>query len=163
MSHQRTEVPVYKRDVNEQIVEGIGEQVMKKSCENRFYLKKKLFRFQYQPSTTINDHIILFNKLVADLLNLEENVKDEDNAWLLLASLLDEYDHLVTTLLHGKDEVIFDEMCNALYNTEIKKNTGTLRWRHMQPEIIHKAINPTRRVDPNREANLVKMNVPFFS
>ena len=53
---------------------------MKKSCENRFYLKKKLLHFQYQPGTTINDHIALFNKLVVDLLNLEETVKNEDKA-----------------------------------------------------------------------------------
>ena len=79
-----------------------------------------MFCFQYKPSTTINDHIALFNKL-ADLLNLEENVKDEDKALLLLASLSDEYDHLVTTLIHGKDKVIFNEVYNALYNTEIKK------------------------------------------
>ena len=94
---------------------------MNKSYENRLYLKKKLFRFQYKPGTIINDHIALFNKLVANLLNLEENVKNEDKALLLLTSLPDEYDHLVTTLIHGKDKVIFNEVYNALYNTEIKK------------------------------------------
>ena len=99
----------------------LENKFMKKSCENRLYLKKKLFRFQYQPGTTINEHIALFNKLVADLLNLEENVKDEDKALLLLASLPDEYDHLITTILHGKNEVTFDEVYNALYNTEIRK------------------------------------------
>ena len=54
----------------------LENKFMKNSCENRLYLKKKLFRFQYQPCTTINDHIALFNKLMADLLNLEEIVKD---------------------------------------------------------------------------------------
>ena len=83
---------------------------MKKSCENRLYLKKKLFCFQYQLGTTINDHTSLFNKLVTHLLNLEENMKDEDMALLLSASLFDEYNHFVTTLVHGKDKVIFDEI-----------------------------------------------------
>ena len=58
----------------------LENKFMKKSCENRLYLKKKLFHFQYQPSTTINDHIALFNKLVVDLLNLEKTVKNEDKA-----------------------------------------------------------------------------------
>ena len=80
---------------------------------------------------------------------------------LLLAFLPDEYDHLVTTLLYDKDKLTFDEVYNALYNTKIKKNTGMLQWRHMQPEIGHKAINPIRKVDLNREADLVKMNVPL--
>ena len=58
---------------------------------------------------------------MVDLLNLKENVKDEGKALLLLASLPNEYDHLVTTLLHGKHEVTFDEEYNALYNIEIRK------------------------------------------
>ena len=53
-------------------------------------------------------------------------MKDKDKALLLLAFIPDEYDHLVTTLLHGKDNVTFDEVYNALYNIEIRKNTGTL-------------------------------------
>ena len=72
---------------------------MKKSCENQLYLKKKLFCFQYQPGTTIDDYITLFSKLVVDFLNLEETVKDDDKALLLLASLFDEYDHLVIFIL----------------------------------------------------------------
>ena len=99
----------------------LENKFMKKSCENRLYLKNKLFHFQYQPGTTINEHIVLFNKLVADLLNLEVTVGDEDKDLLLLASLPNEYDYLVTTFFHGKDEVKFDEVYNALYNTEIRK------------------------------------------
>ena len=80
-----------------------------------------MFCFQYHLGTTINDHIILFNKLVADLLNLEKIVKDENKALLLLASLPNEYDHLVTTLFHDKDNVTFNKVCNALNNIEIRK------------------------------------------
>ena len=99
----------------------LENKFMKKSCENQIYLKKKLFCFQYQSGTTVNDHIALFNKLVADLLNLKKKLKYEDKALLLLAFFLDEYDHFATTLLHGKDKVTFDKVYNALYNTEIKK------------------------------------------
>ena len=44
----------------------------------------------------------------------------------------------------------------------IIKNTGTLKCRLMQPEVVHKVVNPTRKVDLNRKVDLVKMNVPFF-
>ncbi|KAK9177553.1 hypothetical protein WN944_029576 [Citrus x changshan-huyou] len=46
---------------------------------------------------------------------------DEDKALLLLNSLPDEYDNLTTTLLHGKDNVIFDDVCSVLYNSKTRK------------------------------------------
>ena len=58
---------------------------------------------------------------MADLLNLKVTVGNEDKVLLLLASLPDEYDHLVTTLLYGKDNMTFNEVYNALYNSEIRK------------------------------------------
>ena len=101
---------------------------MKQSLENRLYIKKKLYRFTYAPGISINEHVNSFNKILADLLNLDEKFEDEDKALLLLNSL-PEYDHLTTTLLYGKDSVIFDGkdnvtfdiVCNALYNSETRK------------------------------------------
>ncbi|KAH9666232.1 hypothetical protein KPL70_020569 [Citrus sinensis] len=94
---------------------------MKKSLENRLYMKKKLFRFTYALGMSMNDHVNSFNKILAYLLNLDERFEDEDKALLLLNSLPDEYDHLTTTLLHGKDSVTFDVVCSALYNSETRK------------------------------------------
>ena len=99
----------------------LENKFMKKSGQNRLYLKKKLFRFEYLPGTTINDHITAFNQLVADLLNMDETFKDEDLALMLLASFSDEFDHLITSLLIGKDKVSFEEVCTALYSYEIRK------------------------------------------
>lgn len=55
------------------------------------------------------------------MINLDETFKDEDLALMLLASLPDEYDHLITALLIGKDKVSFDEVCTALYSHEIRR------------------------------------------
>lgn len=78
---------------------------MKKNSQNKLLMKKILFRFDYRPGTSMNDHITAFNQLVANLLNLDETFKDEDLALMLLSSLPDEFEHLETTLLHGKEEV----------------------------------------------------------
>ena len=94
---------------------------MKKSLENRIYMKKKLYRFTYAPGMSMNDHMNSLNMMLADLLNLDEKFEDEDKALLLLNFLLDEYDHLTTTLLHGKDNVIFDTVCSVLYNSKTRK------------------------------------------
>ncbi|NAW11112.1 hypothetical protein FGF88_25230, partial [Salmonella sp. gx-h1] len=57
----------------------------------------------------------------ADLLNLDDKFKDEDNALLLLNSFPNEYDHLTTILLHGKDTITFDAVCSELYRSETRK------------------------------------------
>ncbi|KAH9800324.1 hypothetical protein KPL71_000620 [Citrus sinensis] len=101
--------------------ETLEEKYMKKSLENRLYMKKKLYRFTYTHGMSMNDHANSFNKILADLLNLDERFEDEDKALLLLNSLPDKYDHLTTTLLHGKDSVTFDAVCSALYNSETRK------------------------------------------
>ena len=92
----------------------LEEKFLTKSLENRLYMKKKLYRFTYAPGMSMNDHVNSFNKILADLLNLDEKFEDEDKALLLLNSLPDEYDHLTTTLLHGKDTITFDAVCSAL-------------------------------------------------
>ena len=84
-------------------------------------MKKKLYRFTYTHGMSMNDHVNLFNKILAELLNLDERFEDEDKALLLLNSLLDEYDHFTTTLLHRKNNITFDAVCSALYNSDIRK------------------------------------------
>ncbi|KAM0995986.1 hypothetical protein ACFX2C_006047 [Malus domestica] len=93
---------------------------MTKSAENRLHLKKKLYRFQYNEGTKMIRHLDAFNKLIADLLNLDEDIKDEDKALILLNSLPDFYEHFVTTIMHGKETVKFEDMSNALMNYEMR-------------------------------------------
>ena len=70
---------------------------------------------------SMNDHVNLFNKILAYLLNLDEKFKDEDKVLLLLNFLPGEYIHLTTTLLYGKDNVTFDDVCSVLYNSKTTK------------------------------------------
>ncbi|KAK0597034.1 hypothetical protein LWI29_021128 [Acer saccharum] len=96
----------------------LEDKYMTKSLENRLYLKKKLFRFTYVPGMSINNHINMFNKILADLLNLDEHFSEEDKALLLINSLHDEYDHLSTTLFMGR--IIFLLMLYVLRCTTVK-------------------------------------------
>ena len=70
---------------------------------------------------SISSHINKLNKLIVDLLNLNETFKDERKAMLLIGSLLDELDNLCITLIHGKDKLSFEEVCSTLLNFEIRK------------------------------------------
>ena len=102
-------------------MEGVRRKILKKSNQNKLYLKKRLFRFDYVPGTTMNDHITNFNQLVIDLLNLDVTFNDEDKALMLLGSLPEEFEFLETTLLHGKAEVTFSEVTAALRGYEQRK------------------------------------------
>ncbi|KAI4332242.1 hypothetical protein L6164_017166 [Bauhinia variegata] len=99
----------------------LEDKFMKKSTENKLYMRTKLYRFQYLPGTTMNKHITRFDSLVTDLLNLDENINDTDKALILLASLPDEYEHLIASMLAGKETITFKEATTALYSNEIRK------------------------------------------
>ena len=99
----------------------LEERFLKKSCQNKLHLKKRLFRFTFVSGSTMNSHITSFNQLVTDLINLDETFKDEDLALMLLGSLPEEFEFLETTLLHGKAAVSLSEVCAALYSYELRK------------------------------------------
>ncbi|GJX90903.1 retrovirus-related pol polyprotein from transposon TNT 1-94 [Tanacetum coccineum] len=99
----------------------LEEKFLKKNCQNKLFMKKRLFRFTYVPSTTMNDHITSFNQLVTDLMNMDEVFKYQDLALILLGSLPEEYELLKTTLLNGKDDVSLSEVCDALYSKELRR------------------------------------------
>ncbi|KAE8684117.1 hypothetical protein F3Y22_tig00111151pilonHSYRG00072 [Hibiscus syriacus] len=99
----------------------LEEKFLKKSGQNKLYMKKRLFRFNYVPGTTMNDHITSFNQLVTDLMNMDVTFEDEDLALMLMGSLPDEFEYLETTLLHGKVDVSLSEVTAALYSYELRK------------------------------------------
>ncbi|GJX81498.1 retrovirus-related pol polyprotein from transposon TNT 1-94 [Tanacetum coccineum] len=100
---------------------GTIQKFLKKNCQNKLFMKKRLFRFTYVPGTTMNDHITSFNELVTDLMNMNEVFKDQDLALILLGSLPEEFELLETTLLNGKDDVSLSEVCTALYSKELRR------------------------------------------
>ena len=65
----------------------------------------------------MHDHVSRFEKLLTDLKNLDEVIKDEVKVMILLHLLPEEYSHFVTTLLYGKSVIILKDACIVL--TEI--------------------------------------------
>ena len=58
-------------------------------------MQKRLFRFDYKQGTTMNEHITMFNQLVADVLNLDVKFR--------------------------KENVSLDVVCSALYSHDLRK------------------------------------------
>ena len=87
---------------------------MSKSLTNKLYLKQKLYGLKMQEGTDLAQHINFFNHIISDLLRIEVKIKVEDQAMVLLCSLPLSYEHLVTTLIWGKDTISVEEITVAL-------------------------------------------------
>ncbi|TXG46307.1 hypothetical protein EZV62_028187 [Acer yangbiense] len=117
---------VMKETMASSLWKKLEDKYMTKSIENRLYLKKKLFHFQYKKGISMIEHLDNYNKILADLQNLDVEISDEDKALLLLNSLPDTYEHLTTTLLYGKDEVKFIDVSNTLVNKSIGRKINLI-------------------------------------
>ena len=79
-----------------------------------------------QEGSNLAEHINVFNQLLADLVKVEVKFDDEDREIILLCSLSRSYEHLVTTLTYGKEDVKVDDIVAALLaHDQRRKNNAT--------------------------------------
>ena len=96
----------------------LEEQFMSKTLTRKLYLKQKLYGLKIQEGSDLAEHINVFNQLIANLGKVDGKMDDEDMAIILLFSLPGSYEHLVTTLTYGKEDVKVDEIVTALLGHE---------------------------------------------
>ncbi|KAB2636356.1 hypothetical protein D8674_026890 [Pyrus ussuriensis x Pyrus communis] len=65
---------------------------------------------KYKKGTKMIGNLEEFNKPLAELTNLEEIIKDEDKAVILMNSLPKLYDPFVTTWIYGRKTIKYDEI-----------------------------------------------------
>lgn len=98
-----------------------------KSLTNRLYLKKKLYGLKLKEPDDFGKHLDEFNRIVTELASLDEKIEEEDKALLLLASLPESFDNIVTTLLFGKDTLKLDDVIGSLLiNDARRKSNGEM-------------------------------------
>jgi len=56
-----------------------------------------------------------------ELLTVNVKIDEEDKALILLSSRSESYDHIVTTMLYGKETLILEEVTSTLLSNEIRK------------------------------------------
>ncbi|CAL9031518.1 unnamed protein product [Prunus brigantina] len=95
-------------------MEEIGGEVYDQERRKSALLEETTLPISISFSISMHEHLNDYNKILADLANLDVQIPDEDKALCLLNSLPDDYDHLTTTLLYGKSEVKLDEVSAAL-------------------------------------------------
>jgi len=87
---------------------------MTKSLSNKLYLKKQPYELHINEETTVLEHLNFFNKVISKLLVVDVKIDEEDKALILLNLLPESYDHIVTTMLYGKETLILEEVTSTL-------------------------------------------------
>jgi len=106
---------------------------MTKSLSNKLYLKK-LYELCMKEGTAVLEYLNFFNKVINELLAIDVKIDEEDKALILLNSLPESYDHIMTTMLYGKETLILEEVTPTLLSNEIRKRsnqeerTGRVWW-----------------------------------
>ena len=91
---------------------------MKKTIENRLYLKQKLYSLKMTEGTSILSHLDKFDSVIIDLENVEVKIGEEDQAILLLCSLPLSFKHFRDTMIYGKDTISYSCVKSALKSKE---------------------------------------------
>jgi len=69
----------------------------------------------------IGERMSKYTKLFADLANMDELIKDEDKALILLSSLPDnDYKSFILILINSKQSLSYNELLVALVNHELR-------------------------------------------
>ncbi|KAK8921738.1 hypothetical protein KSP39_PZI020142 [Platanthera zijinensis] len=102
----------------------LEELYMSKSLTNKLYVKRQLYSLRMSESNKLLEHMNAFNKLISQLRSMDVKVEEEDQALLLLSSLPKSYDHLVTTILYGKDTLKMKEVMTTLLSNETRSKPG---------------------------------------
>jgi hypothetical protein len=98
---------------------------MTKSLTNKIYLKRQLYSLQMKEGTKIVDHLNVFNTLICQLNSMDVKYEDEDKAVMLLCSLPESWDHLVTSMWFSTTDTIdYDIVVGALLSEEMRRKSS---------------------------------------
>ena len=92
----------------------LESRYMSNSLTNKLLLKKKLYGLKMAQGSTLNQHISVFNQIISDLNRVHVKFKEEDMTLILLNSLPESYENLVTILMWGKETLVNPQPIHGL-------------------------------------------------
>ena len=69
--------------------------------------------------TAVLEHLNFFNKVIGELLTVDVKINEENKLLILLSLILQSYDHIITTMLYGKETLILEEVMSTLLSNKI--------------------------------------------
>jgi len=94
-----------------------------KSLHTRIFLKRKFYTLRMSELTSVTNHINNLNTLFLQLSAVDFNIIENERAELLLQSLPDSYDQLVTNITNYNvvDLLQFEDVARALLEEESRR------------------------------------------
>ena len=94
---------------------------------NKLLLENKLYGLKMAEGLTLDQHINMFNYIINDMNRVDVKFEEEDMALILLNSLPESYDNLVTSLMWEKETLELEEITCALlsFNQRKKASDGS--------------------------------------
>lgn len=122
---------------------------MAKSLTNHLHLKHKLFTFKISEGKNILEQLEEFGKCVDDLEMIDEKLKDEDKALILLNSLPTCYEQFKDAILLGRDsKITYEEVYSALKLKEIQRSNS--KPTDQAAEVLNVKIDILRNLERRR-------------
>ncbi|KAL2248266.1 UNVERIFIED_CONTAM: Retrovirus-related Pol polyprotein from transposon TNT 1-94 [Sesamum indicum] len=106
-----------------EVLQTLADMYEKPSAMNKVMLMKRLFRLQMEERKSVADHLNDFNQLTTQLASVDIVFDDEVKALILLSSLPDSWDVVVTSVStsSGKEKMKFDNIRDMVLNEETRR------------------------------------------
>ena len=88
---------------------------MTKSLSSKLHLKQRLYSHRMTEGTFLEDHLIIFKKIVSNPETMKVKYNEEDLGLILLCLLFSSYATFRDTILYSRDTLTLEKVFNMLY------------------------------------------------
>lgn len=126
----------------------LEELYMPKTLTNIIFLKERFFCFKMDAEKTLEENLDDFSTICTKLQNIGEEIKDQDQAVILLNSLPDSYKDVKAAIKYGRDAMTVDKIIDSLRMRDLE-----LKLEKKEPEALfvkdnqkqhHRGRNPSK-------------------
>jgi len=109
---------VIDEDSTPALWEKLEKLYLEKNLTTKLNLKRDLYMLKMEDGANLMEHLNVFKELLDQLGRVDIKVEEKDQTLLLLTSLSDSFEHMVTTVLYGKNTLQMGEIESALLSYE---------------------------------------------
>ncbi|GJS27246.1 hypothetical protein Tco_0487866 [Tanacetum coccineum] len=107
------------KEIRKDILDKLTNIYASKALKHRFFWKMELYSLNLEEGSNLHHHINSFNQLVCQLANVDDAIKDEEQALLMLSSLQKSYKSFRMT---GNDSSSISDKLLVAYDSERGRN-----------------------------------------
>jgi transposase InsO family protein len=114
---------IVKETTTAGVMKALSDMYEKPSAANKVYLMRRLYNLRMSEGRSVADHINEFNMIISQLSSVEINTDDEIKALLLISSLPESWDVIVTAVSssRGSEKLKFDEVRDIILSESIRR------------------------------------------